>query len=137
MSALDLGDRLTASAPPPEELVLTRTDIVRYAGAAGDFNPVHHSEPYAQEVGHTGVFAMGLLPGGILAARAQSWASPDQLAEVDMRFGGLVLPDVTYLLVSEVHGPVPSGEGISVELRLVDAEGSTKVRVRAVIRTVR
>jgi acyl dehydratase len=38
---------------------ITRTQIVRFAGAAGDFNPMHHDEPFAQAAGQPGVFAMG------------------------------------------------------------------------------
>lgn len=43
---------------------ITRTDIVRYAGAGGDFNPVHHDDVYARSLRLPGVFAMGLLGAG-------------------------------------------------------------------------
>ncbi|RNL62775.1 hypothetical protein EFK50_13590 [Nocardioides marmoriginsengisoli] len=50
-------------------ITLSRTDIVRYAGAGGDFNPVHHDDPYARELGFSSVFAMGMFTAGLAAAK--------------------------------------------------------------------
>jgi hypothetical protein len=78
-----------------EQLTLTRTDIVRYAGASGDFNPVHHDREAALALGYPDVFAMGLLPGGILAARL---VPPGGLAgaRVSISFRGIVWPGTPY-----------------------------------------
>ncbi|MBI2561981.1 MAG: hypothetical protein HYW08_06240 [candidate division NC10 bacterium] len=46
---------------------LTRTDFVRYAGASGDFNPIHHDQTFAEASGNPTVFAMGMLNAGILS----------------------------------------------------------------------
>ena len=48
---------------------LERADIVRYAGASGDFNPIHIDEGYARETGAPTVFAMGMLPAGSVVPR--------------------------------------------------------------------
>ena len=46
---------------------LTRTDFVRYAGASGDFNPIHHDQTFGEAAGNPTVFAMGMLNAGILS----------------------------------------------------------------------
>lgn len=46
---------------------VTVTDIVRFAGAGGDFNPLHHDLAYARAAGHPGIFAMGQLQAGLLS----------------------------------------------------------------------
>ncbi|WP_433046353.1 FAS1-like dehydratase domain-containing protein [Dactylosporangium sp. CS-033363] len=109
-------------------LRLSRTDIVRYAGAAGDFNPVHHDEPYAAGLGYPSVFAMGLLPGGILAAEAVALLSPAAAGRVAIRFGGITWPDVPY---RRRVLDLPDG---GVELSLLAPDGSQVVRVQAVPR---
>src|SRR5690606_1849207 len=91
-----LADRLRATAPAPETVRLTITDIVRYAGASGDFNPLHHDPTFARALGHPGVIAMGLLPGGILGVRARRWIGEERLRRLRLRFSGVVLPDVDH-----------------------------------------
>jgi acyl dehydratase len=57
---------------------LTRTDIVRYQGVSGDFNPIHHDEEYARSAGFPTVFSVGMLQVGYLAAYVTDitgWAS--------------------------------------------------------------
>jgi MaoC like domain len=87
-----------------EHLVLTRSDIVRYAGAAGDFNPVHHDHEAARALGYPDVFAMGLLPGGVLACRLTGAAD---LAgrRLTLAFRGLVWPGRRYTITDTGAGP--------------------------------
>ena len=67
--ALAPGDTLPEARIGP----LTRTDVVRYAGAGGDFNPIHHDEPMAVAAGMPGTFAMGLLHAGMLGIQLARW----------------------------------------------------------------
>ena len=46
---------------------LSRTDLVRYAGASGDFNPIHHDEGFARWAGNPTVFGHGMLTAGFVA----------------------------------------------------------------------
>ncbi|MTD44478.1 acyl dehydratase [Conexibacter sp. W3-3-2] len=93
------------SAFPPQRIgPITRTDIVRYAGAGGDFNPIHHDEAFARAAGSDGVFAMGLLSGGIVAARLARWAGPENVASYRVRFTGQVWPGDELLLTGDVDG---------------------------------
>lgn len=71
---------------------LTRSHIVRYAGAGGDFNPIHHDEEFARSAGMPGVFGMGLLHGGLLAERLASWVGLAQVRSFRIRFTGQVWP---------------------------------------------
>lgn len=85
---------------------LTRTDIVRYAGAGGDFNPVHHDEPHAQSLGLPGIFAMGLLHAGMLGTYLARHVPAAHLRQFSVRFRERVWPG-DHLLLSgreEQHG---------------------------------
>jgi acyl dehydratase len=66
---------------------LGRGDIVRYAGAAGDFNPIHIDDDYARASGSPEVFAMGMLPAGYLAHAVCDWlGGPGGLRRYKVRF---------------------------------------------------
>jgi acyl dehydratase len=72
---------------------LGRVDIVKYAGASGDFNPIHTDEGYAQATGAPTVFAMGMLPAGYLAHAAADWFGGSQnLRRFKVRFTTRVWP---------------------------------------------
>jgi acyl dehydratase len=66
---------------------LQRADIVRYAGASGDFNPIHIDDDYARASGSPEVFAMGMLPAGYLAHALCDWmGGPHGLRRYKVRF---------------------------------------------------
>ena len=72
---------------------LGRVDIVRYAGASGDFNPIHVDAPYARAAGAPDVFAMGMLPAGYLARAASDWlGGPGGFRRYKVRFAARVWP---------------------------------------------
>jgi len=72
---------------------LERVDIVRYAGASGDFNPIHTDEGYARATGAPTVFAMGMLPAGYLAHAVSDWfGGPQRLRRFKVRFTTRVWP---------------------------------------------
>jgi acyl dehydratase len=79
-----------------EEVVfgpLARVDIVRYAGASGDFNPIHTDEGYARATGAPTVFAMGMLPAGYLAHALSDWfGGPQRIRRFKVRFTTRVWP---------------------------------------------
>lgn len=71
---------------------ITRTHIVRYAGASGDFTPIHHDEPLAQSVGLPGVFAMGMMQAGMLAHLVADWLGLANVRRYRVRFEERVWP---------------------------------------------
>jgi acyl dehydratase len=72
-----------------------RNDLVRYAGASGDFNPIHYSDRVATDMGLPGVIAHGMLTMGLAARAVSEWAGgPDQVVSFTVRFTSMVVvPD--------------------------------------------
>ncbi len=66
---LDVG----TEGPIFEDRPLTETDFVRYQGASGDMNPIHHDTEFAQQAGFPKPFAVGMLQAGVLAGWATDW----------------------------------------------------------------
>lgn len=90
---------------------LQRVDIVRYAGASGDFNPIHTDEGYARATGAPTVFAMGMLPAGYLAHALSDWfGGPQHVRRFKIRFTTRVWPGDELSCVGRVE---------SIEDRLV------------------
>ncbi len=71
---------------------LTHTQLVRYAGASGDFNPIHTVVPFAEEVGLGGVIAHGMLIMGFVGQAIGQWVSMDDLAKFSARFKAMTRP---------------------------------------------
>ncbi len=86
-----MGALPSSVAVGTELLSLTRTvdraRLVRYAGASGDFNPIHWNERFALEVGLPGVIAHGMLTMGLAAAALTDWLDdPADLLSYGVRF---------------------------------------------------
>lgn len=71
---------------------LTRTDIVRYQGAEGDMNPVHHDEEFARRAGFPTVISVGMFQAGILAAYAAERFGATNIRHFGVRFEDIVWP---------------------------------------------
>ena len=79
----------------PQTFRVTRADLVRYAGASGDFNPIHWSERFATGVGLPGVIAHGMFTMALVGRAVTGWAgAPDAVIEFSVRFARPVpVPD--------------------------------------------
>ena len=79
----------------PQTFRVTRADLVRYAGASGDFNPIHWSERIATGVGLPGVIAHGMFTMALVGRAVTAWAgAPDAVVEFSVRFSRPVpVPD--------------------------------------------
>src|SRR5262245_44213588 len=71
---------------------LTRTDFVKYAGASGDFNPIHHDQTFAEASGNPTVFAMGMLNASILSRVVTSFAGRPAVRRYKVRFATRAWP---------------------------------------------
>jgi acyl dehydratase len=82
-----------------EEVVvddLTRTQLVQYSGASGDYNPLHSDEVFATKVaGYPTVFAHGMLTMGLTGKMLTSWVGDGRLTKFGVRFVGQVWPGDT------------------------------------------
>ena len=65
---------------------MTHALFIRYAGALGEFNPVHEDPTAASNAGYPGVFAQGMLIGGALAQYLVDWFGPGALLKYTARF---------------------------------------------------
>lgn len=64
----------------------TRTDFVRYQGASGDLNPIHHDEGFAKQAGFPGVFSVGMLQAGILGSYLADLFGPTAVRRLKVQF---------------------------------------------------
>lgn len=112
--SIRVGDELPALAKAPVD----RVQLSRYAGASGDYNPVHVDEVYAKSVGMPSVYAPGMLIMGMLGQLISDWARGGQLRRYGVRFIKMVWPGDTVVCkgrVSDRHG---SGGRYFVEIDL-------------------
>jgi acyl dehydratase len=80
---------------PERVFRVTRADLVRYAGASGDFNPIHWNDRTATAVGLPGVIAHGMFTMALAGRAVSEWTGdPGALLEYHVRFGRpVVVPD--------------------------------------------
>ncbi len=74
---------------------ISRTDIVRYQGASGDMNPVHHDEPFASGAGFDAPLGVGMLPVGMMSAWAAGRVGPERVRSIRVRFKAPFFPGDT------------------------------------------
>lgn len=115
---------------------VSRTDIVRYAGASGDFNPLHHDEVVAKEAGLPSVFAMGMLGAGYLARLVSDWLGLQNLQHFRVRFAAQVWPgEVLHSSGSVTRVYEEDGESrVEAAFSMTNAEGEIKIRASATAR---
>jgi acyl dehydratase len=109
---LSIGDE----APPLVVKKLTRTHFVRYAGASGDFNPMHHDDTIATSVGYPSVFGHGMLTAGLMARVVKDWFGPEALRRYQVRFSKQVWPGDTLTFTAKVTGKREEGGEKLVDL---------------------
>ena len=97
---------------------ITRTDIVRYAGASGDFNPIHHDEVFATGAGFPMVFSIGMFQAALLGTFATDWLGAENIRRFTMRFKEQVWPGDELTCTGIVTNVEPSDEGELVEVDL-------------------
>jgi acyl dehydratase len=93
---------------PPLSVRVTRADLVRYAGASGDFNPIHWSDRVATAVGLPGVIAHGMLTMALAGRLVTGWTGdPAAIRSYGVRFTRpVVVPDDDEGALVEISGKV-------------------------------
>jgi len=85
---VNVGDSMPLYTAAP----ITRSHLVRYAGASGDFNPLHHDETFVRMIGMNNVIAHGMLIMGIAGEAIVSWIEHKYLRKFHSRFLGMTEP---------------------------------------------
>jgi acyl dehydratase len=119
----------TGAEAPVKEVKLTRTDLVQYAGASGDYNPMHHDEILAGKANLPSVFGHGMLSMGILGGALTDFVGVQNLTSYSVRFVKQTWPDEvlrTKVVVASVEGGVAT-----LDCSLENADGEVKVTGQA------
>ncbi len=118
----------------PQSYPVTRLDLVKYAGASGDFNVIHWNERVATSVGLPNVIAHGMYTMAEAGRFASDWAGdPGAVVEFGVRFSSpVVVPDDGQGATIQISGTVEEKlDGNRVVLALTARSGDTKVLTRA------
>ena len=113
---------------------LTRTDLVMYAGASGDFNPMHHDEVKAQAAGLPSVFGHGMFSAGLLATALTNYVGIGNLRSYKVRFVKQTWPGETLISKTTITAK-RSEDGrnlVDLECELANENGEVKVAGEAI-----
>jgi acyl dehydratase len=131
---VDTGDQM-----PPRTFRVTRADLVRYAGASGDFNPIHWNDRFARNVGLPGVIAHGMYTMALAGQALLDWiGDPAAVVDFGVRFTKpVVVPDggegAEVIVSGVVKGRTDDGL-LQVELTAVSAGEKVLGQARALLR---
>jgi acyl dehydratase len=132
MIPVETGDEL-----PAQDFPITRADLVRYAGASGDFNPIHWNERFAKSVGLPDVIAHGMLTMALAIRVVTDWAGdPAAVVDYSVRFTRPVVvpdPDGATLRVAGVVRDVREDGLIHVDLTATVDGQTVLAKSRAVV----
>lgn len=98
-------------------------DFIRYAGASGDFNPIHYDDQYARTMGNPGVFGPGMFTAGHAGHLVADWFGLDALSRFQTRFTARVWPGDTLTVSGEVTDI--DAPDVSAELTVTRQTGET------------
>jgi acyl dehydratase len=105
---------------------LTRTDLVMYAGASGDFNPMHTDEVKAQAAGLPSVFGHGMFSAGLLATSLTNYVGIGSLRRFQVRFAKQTWPGEVLVTRNTVTSKGEDGV-VEFECELINEDGEVKV----------
>lgn len=122
---VQIGDSL----PPLEKGPVTHYQLVRYAGASGDFNPLHTDPKVGEMIGLGGIIAHGMLIMGFVGQLLSDYVGPAALRKFDVRFKGMThLGDVIICTGTITEKYEANGENqVAGKLQAADQNGDVKV----------
>lgn len=108
---------------------ISRTDLVRYAGASGDFNPLHHDPDYAKAQGFPDVMAHGMYTAGLLATSLCRWFGQQRVSAFSVRFMAPVFP--ADQLLARCLALTPAEDGMIDAVLSMERDGTPVLSGRA------
>jgi acyl dehydratase len=115
---------------------IQQIQLTRYAGASGDFNPIHQDDEFAKAAGMGGVFGHGMLTMGFVAQCVTDWAGAGSVRKLGVRFLGLVRLKDVITCSGKVLGKSSSNDGmhlVDVELVAQNQKGEKVVTGKATV----
>ena len=126
------SDLREGSEPAPLVIgPVTRTDFVRYQGASGDMNPIHHDETFARAAGYDAPLAVGMFQAGVLATWATNWLGPANVRKTKVRWKEQVWPGDTLTCSGKIVRTYEESGEKKVDLDLVCVRQNGGVAVQA------
>jgi acyl dehydratase len=118
------GDEVVRLVKPP----ITKLQLVRYAGASGDFNPLHTDDEAGREAGFQGVVAHGMLMMAFIAEAVTTWVPRQSFRRIKVRFKGVTRPgDVVTVIGRVSEKQVVEGLGLVIcSIEAVDQNRDVK-----------
>lgn len=135
---VDVADLAVGQVVAEADFLFTRDCLVRYAGASGDFNPIHYRDDVATAVGLPGVLAHGMLTMGVAVQPVVDWiGDPGKILDYQVRFTRPVLvgaeDGATVTVVAKVGAIDPEVQTARIDLTVSSAGetvlGKAQVRV--------
>jgi len=125
-------DVAEGDAGPPVSHLITRTDLVMYAGASGDFNPMHTDEVQAQAAGLPSVFGHGMYSAGLLGTALTNYVGVGNLRSYKVRFTKQTWPGETLTTRVVISEKRPASSEVVLTCELVNQDGEAKIAGEAV-----
>ena len=124
---------LAEGAGPPPWTVgpITLTDVVRYQGASGDFNPIHHDPDFARGSGFERPLVVGMYQAGVLNTYATRWLGPENVRRTKVRWKTPLFPGDTITCAGKVARKYEADGERRVDLDLVCTNQDGAVAVEA------
>ena len=128
---VNVGDTL----PPLSKGPIQQIQLTRYAGASGDFNPIHQDDEFAKAAGMGGVFAHGMLSMGFLGRLVTSYAPRDRIRKLGTRFTAITWVGDVITLSGKVTGKREEGgeKLIDLEVKCTNQNGQDTLQGHATV----
>ena len=122
--SIKVGDEYTI-----EHSNFSRTDFVKYAGASGDFNPIHHDETFAKMSGNETVFGQGMLTAGMLSVVPSKWFGATSVKKFGVRFKTRLWPGDNVVFKGVVNKVYADKDVVHVDLDLTAVNQKDEVLI--------
>ncbi len=131
---LEWNDLAIGQGPQSLKLsAICMTDIVKYQGASGDFQPIHHDTEFARAAGMDQPLVIGMLPAGLAANWAADWAGPENVRMVRVRWQQSVWPGDQLTMNGKIVEKYQDDEGRKIDLEISCTKQDSTVALTGLI----
>ena len=126
---VNIGDEITPLVKEP----IPKVQMVKYAGASGDFHPAHTDQELGKSMGMGGVFAHGMLIMGFVGEAITSWIPKKYLRKFGVKFVGVTMPGNVITVSGKVIDKDVEKGLITCDVLAKDQEGQLKIKGNFVV----